>query len=117
MFQSDQECIEFMKEIAAKIEELITFLGEAPERLPRIRVAAAQVMLESIRRALRDYYYENRISGARPEMLPIERTHCFPAIHDAFRAIYVRPNKRPSARWIDELADARFEIQFYLDQI
>ena len=37
MFESDQECIEFMEGIDKQLEELITFLGQDPKRLPRER--------------------------------------------------------------------------------
>ena len=117
MFQNDQECIEFMKGIDEQLEELIMFLGEVPERLPRERVAKARKMLSSVKSTLREYYNKNKTTRAQAAMRRLERNFCFPVIHEAFCAIYVTPNHRPSAKWLNELADAQGEIRFYLQQI
>ena len=44
MFQSDQECIEFMKSIDTQLGDLITYLGEVPERLDRIEIEGGRSM-------------------------------------------------------------------------
>jgi hypothetical protein len=117
MFQNDQECIGFMTETVVQIEELMTILGETPERLPQSRVGQSREMLGSIKNSLHDYYYQNRSFTVRSEMLPIEQSRCFPAIQRAYYAINVRSNSRPNIKWISELYDARFEIQYHLDQL
>ena len=106
-----------MKETVAQIEDLMTFLGETPERLPQSRVGQSREMLGSIKNSLHGYYYQNRSFTARSEMLPIEQSRCFPAMQRAYYAINVRSNSRPNMKWISELYDARFEIQYYLDQL
>ena len=116
MFKSDRECIGFMKGLYERAEELLRVLGATPARLPTDQEEKARELLRVLKGELKDYYTKHQTRRAKAAMLPIERTHCFPAVHEAMCEINVTPNHRPSARWIDELVSAQGELRYYLDQ-
>lgn len=74
-------------------------------------------MLGELKGTLRGYYRGNGTVRARKSMHPIERTSCFPAIHEAHTRIDITPNHRPSQKWIDELLDAQVSVQYFLRQL
>ncbi len=117
MFKSKQECMNFMEGLSRQAEELLRVLGDAPARLPADKVERARGLLREFKGKLKEYYTQHQTKRAQAAMLPIERTHCFPAVHRAMCAINVTPNYRPSARWFHEVFNARDDLEYYLDQL
>jgi hypothetical protein len=117
MFKTDQECIDFMKDLDRQFSELLELLGDKPERLPWVKVEEARDRLRRLKGDLRTYYDQHQTNRAQAKMLPIEKTHCLPAVHESMVEIYVTPNYRPSARWYHELYSAQETFQNYLWQL
>ena len=117
MFVNDEACIAFMKSVDAKLEELIAFLGEDPDSMPRERAERARDLLKDVKSVIRGYVEESRPEKIQAAMSQVEKDYCYPAIQQAMAAISVGPNLLPTKKWMHELMDAQEDIRYFLMQL
>lgn len=112
-----QGCIKALHVYVDEIDELLNLLGLMPGSINQEKVRKSKQLLQNLKDSLRQDYHQRRTGRGESQMSHVEKTHFFPAVHEALTRIYVRTNSTPSQRWIDELADAQSSILFYLSQL
>ena len=75
----------------------------------------AKSLLKNLKQRLKADYKQRDTAIGQEQMSSIEGGYYFPAMHEAHTCISVKTNSTPNQKWIDEIDDAKLEIDFYLN--
>ena len=114
---SKRECIEKLSSYRDEIEEIISLL-EGNSFLRGADKKHAQELLKNLKQKLKkDYELHDKVRSKKL-MSDIEESTYLPAINKAYLNIkQIKSNSIPGQKWFDLLDNAKYEIDFYLEQL
>ncbi len=107
-------CILELEKFIQHIHQIESNFDLQTSRIKPQNIAQARELFQNLRLDLEQAYRLRSTNLGEARMSEIESAFFYPAVHEAFANLTVRANSIPDEKWLHELGDMEFTLNYYL---